>query len=167
MHSISNSPVRSAQFKAPRGRDSRSNSTGHVFMHSPSELFGSLINDTEEFFEDLTNNREKDGSSASNLHSSVSTPAFSPRRIPRAQSSSAAGKSMPPSIAPTIVNSPSRSFGVDQLSDRELIDYSRPSTSTMVAPSIHHLTKQSNLAMAVVNQRSNDSINKYVPQINV
>lgn len=167
MHSISNSPVRSAQYRVPRGRDSRSNSTGHVFMHSPSELFGSLINDTEEFFEDLTNNRERDSSSASNLHSSVSTPAFSPRRIPRAHSSSAAGKSMPPSMAPTIVNSPTKSFGVDQLTDRELIDYSRPSTSTMVAPSIHHLTKQSNLAMAVVNQRSNDSINKYVPQINV
>lgn len=148
MHSISNSPVRSAN-KTPRGRDSRSNSTGHVFMNSPSEMFGSLINDTEEFFEDLTTNREKGSNSGSNLHSSVSTPAFSPRRIPRAQSSSA-GK-------------PTQSYGADQLSD---LDYSRPSTSSMVAPAIHQLTKQSNLALAVVNRRSNDSINKYVLQSN-
>lgn len=157
MHSISNSPIRSAFNAPPRGRDSRSNSTGHVFMHSPSELFGSLINDTEEFFEDLTNNREKENS-ASNLHSSVSTPAFSPRRI-RALSSSA-GKSMLPSTAPAAI-SPTNSYGGGQFTDSELADYSRPSTSSMVAPSIHNLTKQSNLAMAVVNQRNdNDSINK-------
>lgn len=138
VHSISNSPVRSAN-KISRGRDSRSNSTGHVFMNSPSEMFGSLINDTEEFFEDLTSNR---GSTAgSNLHSSVSTPAFSPRRIPRASAS--AGKSS--------------THGVE-LSD---LDYSRPSTSSMVAPAIHQLTKQSNLAMAVVNS---SSMNKYVLQ---
>lgn len=169
MHSISNSPIRSAS-KTPRGRDSRSNSTGHVFMHSPSELFGALINDTEEFFEDLTHNREKDNSST-NLHSSVSTPAFSPRRIPRAHSSSAAaGKSLlplPSTAPPTIVDSlsptKSKPYGPadHQFSDH---DYSRPSTSTLVAPAIHHLTKQSNLALAVVNQRSNDSLNKYVAQ---
>lgn len=153
MHSISNSPVRAA-YSAPRGRDSRSNSTGHVFMHSPSELFGSLINDTEEFFEDITINREKDNS-AGNLHSSVSTPAFSPRRIPRALSSSAG---RPPPSAPVVV-SPSNSFGGGPFIDRDFIDYSRPSTSSMV-PSMHTLTKQSNLALAVVNQRSNDSINK-------
>lgn len=165
MHSISNSPIRST-YKTPRGRDSRSNSTGHVFLHSPSEVFGSLINDTEEFFEDLTQHREN---STSNLHSSVSTPAFSPRRIPRAHSSSAAaGKSImsppPPLSAPTIIDSPSPTkskpyaHGDDQLNDN---DYSRPSTSTMIAPAIHHLTKQSNLALAVVNHRSSDSINKY------
>lgn len=158
MHSISNSPIRSAFNAPPRGRDSRSNSTGHVFMHSPSELFGSLINDTEEFFEDLTNNREKE-SSASNLQSSVSTPAFSPRRIPRAMSSSAGKSIMPPSTGPAAI-SPTNSYGGAHFNDSEFADYSRPSTSSMVAPSIHNLTKQSNLAMAVVNQRSNDSINK-------
>lgn len=57
MHSISNSPVKTL-FNVQHRRDSRSNSTGHVFMHSPSELFGSLINDTEEFFEDLQSHRE-------------------------------------------------------------------------------------------------------------
>lgn len=57
MHSISNSPVKTL-FNVQHGRDSRSNSTGHVFMHSPSELFGSLINDTEEFFEDLQSHRD-------------------------------------------------------------------------------------------------------------
>lgn len=56
LHSITNSPVKT-MFNAQRGRDSRSNSTGHVFMHSPSELFGSLINDTEEFLEDLQSHR--------------------------------------------------------------------------------------------------------------
>lgn len=56
MHSITNSPVKT-MFNAQRGRDSRSNSTGHVFMHSPGELFGSLINDTEEFLEDLQSHR--------------------------------------------------------------------------------------------------------------
>lgn len=77
LHSITNSPVKNL-FGALQcgGRESRSNSTGHVFMHSPSELFGSLINDTEDFFEDLQIHRE----SSSNIHSSISTPAFSPKR---------------------------------------------------------------------------------------
>lgn len=155
MHSISNSPVK--MINVPRGRDSRSNSTGHVFMHSPSEIFGSLINDTEDFFEDLSNNRGKD--SANNLHSSVSTPAFSPRRIPRALSSSS-GKPMPPSTAPPL-RTPSQSLGHGQLTEREIVDYSRPSTS-MVHTSLHELNKKSNLALAVLNQRSSESINKYV-----
>lgn len=155
-NSISNSPNRMVS----RGRDSRSNSTGHVFMHSPSELFGSLINDTEDFFEDITNNRKFD--SANNLqtsHSTVLTPVFSPRKIPRAISSSSSYK-IPPSTAPPIVQSPTNSFGHGQLTERELIDYSRPSTSTMMPPAMHNLAKQSNLALAVVNQRSNESINK-------
>lgn len=57
IHSITSSPEKRF-FSAQRGRDSRSNSTGHVFMHSPSELFGSLINDTEEFLEDLQSHRD-------------------------------------------------------------------------------------------------------------
>lgn len=52
LRSIANSPVRTL-FSAHRGRESRSNSTGHVFMQSPSDVFGSLINDTEDFLEDL------------------------------------------------------------------------------------------------------------------
>lgn len=160
MHSMSSSPVK-ANYSAPRGRDSRSNSTGHVFMHSPSELFGSLINDTEEFFEDITNNRKVE--SACNLQSSVSTPAFSPRRIPRALSSSSSKPMLPPSTAPPQISSPTSSAGRGQFLDKEMIDYSRPSTSSMVPPSsIHNLTKQANLALAVVNShRSNESINKY------
>lgn len=54
--SIANSPVRSLHGSSSlveRGRESRSNSTGHVFMRSPSDIFGSLILDTEEFLEDL------------------------------------------------------------------------------------------------------------------
>lgn len=55
--SIANSPVRgSAGYAYPdqeKRRESRSNSTGHVFMRSPSDIFGSLILDTEEFLEDL------------------------------------------------------------------------------------------------------------------
>lgn len=158
MHSITNSPVRT-MYTVQRGRDSRSNSTGHVFMHSPSELFGSLINDTEEFFEDLSYHRGK-VESANNLQSSLSTPAFSPRRIPRALSSSS-GKTIPPSTAPpAIMNSPSNSHAHGQFTERELVEYSRPSTSAMVQPTMIDLNKQSNLTLAIVNQRSNDSVNK-------
>lgn len=57
MRSIANSPVRTL-FSAHRGRDSRSNSTGHVFMQSPSDVFGSLISDTEDFLEDLQSHRD-------------------------------------------------------------------------------------------------------------
>ncbi|XP_055301154.1 soluble guanylate cyclase 88E [Sitodiplosis mosellana] len=165
MHSMSGSPVKGT-YSPPRGRDSRSNSTGHVFMHSPSELFGSLINDTEEFFEDITNNRKVE--SASNLQSSVqSTPAFSPRRIPRAFSSGSSSNMLPPSTAPPLISSSTSSAGRDQLTAKEMIDYSRPSTSSMVQPSIHNLTKQANLALAVVNHRSNESINKEIQKVDI
>ncbi|ETN63420.1 soluble guanylate cyclase gcy [Anopheles darlingi] len=50
--SIANSPVKLHAF-GPRGRENRSNSTGHAFMHSVSDVFGSLVNDTEDFLEDL------------------------------------------------------------------------------------------------------------------
>lgn len=56
LRSIANSPVRTL-FSAHRGRESRSNSTGHVFMQSPSDVFGSLISDTEDFLEDLQTHR--------------------------------------------------------------------------------------------------------------
>ncbi|XP_031638336.1 soluble guanylate cyclase 88E isoform X2 [Contarinia nasturtii] len=161
MHSMSSSPVKTL-YSAPRGRDSRSNSTGHVFMNSPSELFGSLINDTEEFFEDLTNNRKVE--SACNLQSSLSTPAFSPRRIPRAMSSSSGKPSLPPppSTAPAQMKSPTNSLRQMRLSERELVDYSRPSSSSMVPPIMHNLTKQSNQVLAVVNQRSKESLNNQI-----
>ncbi|KAM7361258.1 guanylyl cyclase at 88E [Cochliomyia hominivorax] len=59
--SIANSPVRSlyggSSMSHEKGRESRSNSTGHVFMRSPSDVFGSLILDTEEFLEDLQMSR--------------------------------------------------------------------------------------------------------------
>lgn len=69
--SIINSPVRNI-FSA-RGRQSRSNSTGHAFMQSPSDVFGDLITDTEEFLEDLHNRN----SAASSVYSPLSSPAFS------------------------------------------------------------------------------------------
>ncbi|XP_022209089.2 soluble guanylate cyclase 88E isoform X2 [Drosophila obscura] len=59
--SIANSPVRHSggysYTDQEKRRDSRSNSTGHVFMRSPSDIFGSLILDTEEFLEDLQMSR--------------------------------------------------------------------------------------------------------------
>lgn len=58
LRSIANSPVRTLFSAHHRGRDSRSNSTGHVFMQSPSDVFGSLISDTEDFLEDLHIHRE-------------------------------------------------------------------------------------------------------------
>lgn len=66
--SIINSPIRNL-FSA-HGRVSRSNSTGHAFMQSPSDVFGSLITDTEEFLEDLQNRN----SAGSGLFSPLSTP---------------------------------------------------------------------------------------------
>ncbi|XP_017874050.1 PREDICTED: soluble guanylate cyclase 88E isoform X2 [Drosophila arizonae] len=57
--SIANSPVRTSACypEQNKRRESRSNSTGHVFMRSPSDIFGSLILDTEEFLEDLQSSR--------------------------------------------------------------------------------------------------------------
>ncbi|CAG9804018.1 unnamed protein product [Chironomus riparius] len=66
--SIINSPIRNI-FSA-HGRVSRSNSTGHAFMQSPSDVFGSLITDTEEFLEDLQNRN----SPGSGFFSPISTP---------------------------------------------------------------------------------------------
>lgn len=75
--SIANSPVRSVLSGSIKGRESRSNSTGHVFMRSPSDVFGSLISDTEEFLEDLQLNR---GSINNNMYmpSTPSSPGLSP-----------------------------------------------------------------------------------------
>lgn len=73
--SVANSPVRScAQPDQERRRESRSNSTGHVFMRTPSEIFGSLILDTEEFLEDLQISR----SSLANNNNNQSPCGFSP-----------------------------------------------------------------------------------------
>uniref|UniRef100_A0A6P4G1P4 guanylate cyclase n=1 Tax=Drosophila rhopaloa TaxID=1041015 RepID=A0A6P4G1P4_DRORH len=47
-------------------RESRSNSTGHVFMRSPSDIFGSLILDTEEFLEDLQISRSSLANNSNN-----------------------------------------------------------------------------------------------------
>lgn len=69
--SIIHSPMRNL-FSGHGGRVSRSNSTGHAFLQSPSDVFGSLIVDTEEFLEDL-HNRNSAGPS-SNLLSPSSTP---------------------------------------------------------------------------------------------
>ncbi|KAH8369466.1 hypothetical protein KR009_011687 [Drosophila setifemur] len=75
--SIANSPVRgSAGFSdQEKRRESRSNSTGHVFMRSPSDIFGSLILDTEEFLEDLQISRS---SLANNNNSRPPACGFSP-----------------------------------------------------------------------------------------
>lgn len=53
---------------------------GHVFLHSPSDVFGSLISDTEEFLEDFQMNHR--GSLGTNIYSPISqsptTPPISP-----------------------------------------------------------------------------------------
>lgn len=69
--SVINSPVRNL-FSA-RGRTSRSNSTGHAYLQSPSDVFGDLITDTEEFLEDL-HNRNSAGTS---IFTPLSSPAYS------------------------------------------------------------------------------------------
>ncbi|XP_059610596.1 soluble guanylate cyclase 88E [Phlebotomus argentipes] len=77
--SIAGSPVRS--ILSGRGRESRSNSTGHVFMHSPSDMFGSLISDTEDFFEDLQTHRAQSPPSPRSLyHQRLSASKIKPRR---------------------------------------------------------------------------------------
>lgn len=139
MHSITNSPVRTL-FAVQRGRDSRSNSTGHVFMHSPSELFGSLINDTEDFLEDLHTRRE----STNNLHSSLSTPAFSPKRQRAIAMSSVALKSPAPYTAPAAVVAPTMSISTQnhssanfvpgQFTEAEIMEFDRPGTSSTSQP---------------------------------
>uniref|UniRef100_A0A1A9W1K2 guanylate cyclase n=1 Tax=Glossina brevipalpis TaxID=37001 RepID=A0A1A9W1K2_9MUSC len=93
--SIANSPVRSLYSSSSaiqnieKGRESRSNSTGHVFMRSPSEIFGSLILDTEEFLEDIQMSR---GSLATASSSNTKRP-FSP--IPPFRIGSAPAKPRP------------------------------------------------------------------------
>ncbi|CAD6996082.1 unnamed protein product [Ceratitis capitata] len=72
--SIANSPVRNTFGNNECGRESRSNSMGHVFMRSPSDIFGSLILDTEEFLEDLQYSR----SSLVNSGTSTSVCPYSP-----------------------------------------------------------------------------------------
>lgn len=67
--SIIHSPIRHP-FSAQSGRVSRSNSTGHAYIQSPSDVFGSLIVDTEEFLEDLQNRN----SAGPNSFSPLSTP---------------------------------------------------------------------------------------------
>lgn len=54
---------------------------GHVFLHSPSDVFGSLISDTEEFLEDFQMNHR--ASLGTNVYSPISqsppnTPPISP-----------------------------------------------------------------------------------------
>lgn len=45
-----------------------------MFMHSPSDVFGSLISDTEGFLDDLQSNRGE------NIYgSAISSPSFSPK----------------------------------------------------------------------------------------
>lgn len=78
--SVINSPVRN--ICSGRGRTSRSNSTGHAYLHSPSDVFGDLIVDTEEFLDDL----QSRNSATPSLYSPLSSPAYSHRiNTPRAK----------------------------------------------------------------------------------
>ncbi|XP_065081718.1 soluble guanylate cyclase 88E isoform X2 [Ochlerotatus camptorhynchus] len=83
--STANSPVKLHGI-GPRGRENRSNSTGHAFMQSVSDVFGSLVSDTEEFLEDMQHRN-----SFSNTNYTASTPsscAFSPPPAFRSKSKS-------------------------------------------------------------------------------
>lgn len=52
-----------------------------MIIHSPSDIFGSLISDTEDFLGDLQSNREE------NIYNSArSSPAFSSHRNYRSES---------------------------------------------------------------------------------
>lgn len=127
MHSITNSPVKTL-FNVPRGRDSRSNSTGHVFMHSPSEVFGSLVTDTEDFFEDLQTRRD----SNVNLNSIVSTPALSPPRNYNLNSKPISMTAPPTAQSkPTSSSKPSNQNNIPgQFTHDEMFQLQRPGTSS-------------------------------------
>lgn len=93
-------------------------------------------------------------SSAHALHSSVSTPAFSPTTASRTITSNAL-TSKPPLTAPAIGKSPSGAYSPKSFINKEFIDYSRPSTSYMShQPTMMALVKSSNLEPAIVNQRT-------------
>lgn len=69
--SVINSPVRN--IFSSHGRVSRSNSTGHAYLKSPSDVFGDLITDTEEFLEDM----QRRNSATTSIFSPLSSPAYS------------------------------------------------------------------------------------------
>lgn len=69
--SVINSPVRN--IFSSHGRVSRSNSTGHAYLKSPSDVFGDLITDTEEFLEDM----HRRNSATTSIFSPLSSPAYS------------------------------------------------------------------------------------------
>ncbi|XP_055906723.1 soluble guanylate cyclase 88E isoform X2 [Eupeodes corollae] len=119
--SIANSPVRSL-FSNEKGRESRSNSTGHVFMRSPSDVFGSLISDTEEFLEDICKSSTQHRNSLVNNVYNTSSP-----------SSSACFSPIPPFRIGTAPSKP-RSSNPDQLIEGELTSMDQPTPTT--APSI-------------------------------
>lgn len=70
--SVINSPVRN--IFSGHGRVSRSNSTGHAYLKSPSDVFGDLITDTEEFLEDL---QRRNSTTTSGVFTPLSSPAYS------------------------------------------------------------------------------------------
>lgn len=65
--SVINSPAKS--IKSAKTRASRSSSIGNAY-NCPSEVFGDLVNDTEEFLEDLQRRNS--------VYSPISSPSFSP-----------------------------------------------------------------------------------------
>jgi guanylate cyclase, other len=69
--SVINSPVRN--IFSSHGRVSRSNSTGHAYLKSPSDVFGDLITDTEEFLEDM----HRRNSATTSIFSPLSSPGYS------------------------------------------------------------------------------------------
>ncbi|XP_062716548.1 soluble guanylate cyclase 88E [Aedes albopictus] len=121
--STANSPVKLHSF-GPRGRENRSNSTGHAFMQSVSDVFGSLVSDTEEFLEDMQHRN-----SLSNTNYTPSTPsscAFSP---------------------PPAFRSKSKHYIPGQFSEEELDLLSNTTNSPSAQSSIDHpdAIKKSNL----------------------
>ncbi|XP_055602973.1 soluble guanylate cyclase 88E [Uranotaenia lowii] len=161
--STANSPVKLHSF-GPRGRENRSNSTGHAFMHSVSDVFGSLVSDTEEFLEDLQHRN-----SLSNTQYTPSTPsscAFSPPPGFRSKS-----KSFIPGqftqeeldLLSNTTNSPSAQSSIDQNVQPEL-----PKKSNLVNRSQHPTSstyeqqraKMRKAKLDSVQQKQNEALKK-------
>lgn len=87
------------------------------------------------------------------MHGSISTPTFSPARVSRAITPTSTNLK-PPSSASILKTT----FTLD-LIDKDLIDYSRPSTSSTLQ-SKQLAIKPSNLDLAAMNERANEILNK-------
>lgn len=89
------------------------------------------------------------------MHGSFSTPTFSPARVPGATTLNSMKLK-----APSSASTSKTVFTLDQFPDKDLIDYSRPSTSSTLQSKQPDI-KPSKLDLIAMNERANEILNKY------